>query len=87
LIEATRTDLIGSGCYCLIPANPPKDAIEARRRQANRVVNGDVNDHYHTVANPAKGKKLGERGPNRRRQGFDLGGSRRSDGRGNERGP
>jgi hypothetical protein len=56
LIEAGRQDLIGSGCDALIPANPPKEAIEARRKRAND------EDHYHTVANPAKGKRLGERG-------------------------
>src|SRR5436305_1446567 len=32
LIQAGRQDLIGSGCDCLIPANPPKEALEARRR-------------------------------------------------------
>lgn len=62
LIEAGRQDLIGSGCDCLIPSNPPKEALEARRRQANRAVNGGEDDHYHTVANPAKGEKPGERG-------------------------
>ena len=56
LIEAGRQDLIGNGCDCLIPAQPPKEAIEARRRRANDP------DHYHTVANPAKGEKAGERG-------------------------
>jgi hypothetical protein len=56
LIEAGRQDLIG-GCEGLIPANPPKEAIEARRRQAN-----ETGDHYHTVANPAKGEDAGERG-------------------------
>jgi hypothetical protein len=30
LIEAKRTDLIGDGCDCLIPANPPKEALEKR---------------------------------------------------------
>jgi hypothetical protein len=30
LIEAKRTDLIGDGCDCLIPANPLKEAIVAR---------------------------------------------------------
>src|SRR5437660_6451025 len=59
LIEAGRADLIG-GCEGLIPAQPPKEAIEARRRRAND------SDHYHTVANPAKGEKPGERGlPNK----------------------
>src|SRR5262249_7245728 len=65
LIHAGRQDLIGSGCDCLIPTQPPKEAIEARRRRANNA------DHYHTVANPAKGEKPGERGlPN---QGYRPG--------------
>src|SRR5207302_1505929 len=59
LIQAGRQDLIGSGCDCLIPAQPPKEAIEARRRRANDP------DHYHTVANPPKGEKPGERGAGR----------------------
>jgi uncharacterized radical SAM protein YgiQ len=60
LIQAGRQDLIGNGCDCLIPAHPPKEAIEVRRRRANDP------DHYHTVANPAKGERPGERGlPNR----------------------
>ncbi len=59
LIQAGRADLIGSGCDCLIPAHPPKEAIEARRRRANDP------DHYHTVANPSKGEAPGERGLNK----------------------
>src|SRR4051794_35713742 len=56
LIQAGRQDLIGNGCDCLIPAQAPKEAIEARRKRANDP------DHYHTVANPAKGEPPGERG-------------------------
>jgi hypothetical protein len=48
-IRAGQADWIGSGCDCLIPVRPPKEAIEARRRQANDL------DHDHTVANPAEG--------------------------------
>ena len=59
LIQAGRQDLIGNGCDCLIPAQPPKEAIEARRCRANETAHGD---HYHTVANPAKGEPAGERG-------------------------
>src|SRR5260370_37172038 len=60
LVQAGRADLIGSGCDCLIPAQAPKEAIEARRRRANDA------DHYHSVANPAKAEKPGERGlPNK----------------------
>jgi hypothetical protein len=29
LTRAGRSDLIGGGCDCLIPAHPPKEAIEA----------------------------------------------------------
>ena len=57
LIEAARGDLVG-GCEALIPANPPKEAIEARRRQANSAARAD---HYHSVANPTAGETPGER--------------------------
>jgi hypothetical protein len=30
LLQAGRPDLIGSGCDCLIPAHPPREAIDAR---------------------------------------------------------
>ena len=56
MIQAGRQDSIGNRCDCLIPAQPPKEAIETRRKQANDP------DHYHTVANPAKGEHPGERG-------------------------
>src|SRR5262245_36765973 len=65
LLQAGRQDLIGSGCDSLIPAQPPREAIEARRRRANDA------DHYHTVANPTRGERPGERGlPN---QGYRAG--------------
>ena len=80
LIQAGRQDLIGSGCDCLIPAQPPKEAIEARRRRANDA------DHYHSVANPAKGEGPGERGlPNK---GYRPGrkAARRQDGKRKQKG-
>jgi uncharacterized radical SAM protein YgiQ len=68
LLKSGRLDLIGSGCDCLIPAQPPRQAIEARRQQSNRTAEGD---HYHSIANPAKGEPAGERGlPN---QGYRPG--------------
>ena len=57
LTQAKRTDLIG-GCEGLIPAEPPKEAIEARRQQANAATR---NDYTHSVANPAAGEVAGER--------------------------
>ncbi|HTU18092.1 MAG TPA: YgiQ family radical SAM protein, partial [Gemmataceae bacterium] len=62
LLQTGRHDLIGNGCDCLIPAHPLKEAVEARRRRANEATHAD---HYHSVANPAKGEKPGERGLNK----------------------
>jgi uncharacterized radical SAM protein YgiQ len=67
--RAGRIDLIG-GCDGLIPANPPKEAIEARRKQANAVGGGD---HYHSVANPATGEQAGERGAEPAKTGYRPG--------------
>src|SRR6266436_5762651 len=41
LEQAGRQDLIGAGCDALIPAEPPKEALHARREQANRSFHGD----------------------------------------------
>jgi hypothetical protein len=41
LIQAGRQDLIGSGCDCLIPTQPPRETIEARRRRANEAARGE----------------------------------------------
>lgn len=57
LVRVGRHDLIG-GCDGLIPANPPREAIEARRKAANAAAR---NDHSHSVANPARGEPPGER--------------------------
>jgi uncharacterized radical SAM protein YgiQ len=59
LVKAGRSDLIG-GCDGLIPAEPPQAAYDARRSNASA-----RNDHYHSVANPAKGEQPGERGLNK----------------------
>jgi uncharacterized radical SAM protein YgiQ len=59
LLKAGRQDLIGSGCDCLIPAQPPRAAIQARRLRANEVAEGD---HYHSMGNPDRGEPAGERG-------------------------
>jgi uncharacterized radical SAM protein YgiQ len=46
LEQAGRTDLIGSGCDALIPSQPPREAVEARRRRANEAGRGDF---VHTI--------------------------------------
>jgi hypothetical protein len=49
LLKAGRRDLIGNECDCLIPAHPPRQAIEARRRQANGTAEGE---YVHQIPNP-----------------------------------
>jgi hypothetical protein len=58
LIQAGRKDLIGSGCGCLIPAQPPREALEARRRQANQAARGE---YVHRVPNPGTASRQGYR--------------------------
>ena len=60
LLKAGRGDLIGNGCDCLIPAHPPRQAIEARRRQANGTAEGE---YVHQIPNPesSKGYRPGAR--------------------------
>ena len=53
LLKAGRGDLIGNGCDCLIPAHPPRQAIEARRRQANGTAEGE---YVHQIPNPESSK-------------------------------
>jgi uncharacterized radical SAM protein YgiQ len=48
LEQAGRQDLIGAGCDALIPAHPPKEALQARQERANRAFRGD---YVHTIPN------------------------------------
>jgi uncharacterized radical SAM protein YgiQ len=64
LRQAGRQDLIGSGCDCLIPATPPREAIEARRTDANTRFRGD---YVHTIADGKK--KKGKRKESRNKPG------------------
>jgi uncharacterized radical SAM protein YgiQ len=57
LLEAGRRDLIGTGCDCLIPAQPPKEALKARIEQAN--------DHVHTIPKQKRGYRPGRKSHNR----------------------
>jgi uncharacterized radical SAM protein YgiQ len=54
LEQAKRTDLIGNGCDCLIPAQPPKEAITKRRQDANKRFRGE---YVHTIPDGQKKKE------------------------------
>jgi hypothetical protein len=59
LLKAGRRDLIGGGCDALIPANPPREALAARRERAEK----DFHEHVHMKDAPkaAKTPKAGYR--------------------------
>jgi uncharacterized radical SAM protein YgiQ len=57
LLEAGREDLIGGGCDCLIPAQPPKEALDRRRREATRAFTEETSgDHIRGGRAPASGR-------------------------------
>ena len=60
LEAAGRTDLIGSGCDCLIPDRAPREALVARREKANQNFRGDY------VHQPGAGYRPGRKGAGRR---------------------
>jgi uncharacterized radical SAM protein YgiQ len=74
LREAGRQDLIGDGCDALIPANPPKEALQRRRREANAALDGR---YVHTINNPARknapGKQNKKQGRHRNTGGYRPG--------------
>jgi hypothetical protein len=49
------SDLLG-GCERLIPATPPKEAIEARRKRANDP------DHYHAIPTRRRARRQASEG-------------------------
>ena len=64
LEQAGRQDLIGAGCDALIPANPPREALERRRKDANARFRGE---YVHTV--PGGQKRKGTKKQSRHKPG------------------
>jgi len=70
LEQAGRQDLIGPGCDSLIPSRPPKEALEARRRDANQRFQGDyVHNSEAGVGGGNKGGGKKQRGKKQSRNG------------------
>ena len=57
LSQAGRSDLIGSGCDCLIPAKPPREAILNRRKTAGKQFRGD---YVHQINGPGHENQGGQ---------------------------
>jgi uncharacterized radical SAM protein YgiQ len=61
LLKAGRGDLIGSGCDCLIPAQPPKAALQARMAKANRELG--EGRYVHSIEQPGETPRSGRTRP------------------------
>jgi hypothetical protein len=57
LLKAGRGDLIGNGCDCLIPAQPPKAALRARMEKANQSLG--EGKYVHQIPNPGSIRAIG----------------------------
>ena len=58
LLMAGRRDLIGHGCDALIPAEPPREALERRRADANKRFDGN---YVHALPDAEKRKRSRKR--------------------------
>jgi uncharacterized radical SAM protein YgiQ len=58
LEQAGRRDLIGSGCDCLIPERPPREALDRKRNEATRAFTESTSGD-HIRGGPATGRERG----------------------------
>ena len=68
LEQAGRQDLIGSGCDCLIPERPPREALDRRRREARRAFTEQTGGD-HIRGGPGRRPATGKTAPVRRKRG------------------
>ena len=66
LEQAGRHDLIGSGCDCLIPDRPPKEALDKKRREATQAFTEETSGD-HIRGGPAAARE-GRGGPGRKQR-------------------
>jgi uncharacterized radical SAM protein YgiQ len=70
LLEAGRADLIGSGCDCLIPERPPKEALDRRRREATRAFTEETSGDHIRGGRARPGKPRGKQARPRKSVGY-----------------
>jgi uncharacterized radical SAM protein YgiQ len=71
LEQAGRQDLIGSGCDCLIPDRPPKEALDKKRREATQAFTEETSGD-HIRGGPATARE-GRGGRKQRRPRKSIG--------------
>ena len=69
LEQAGRHDLIGSGCDCLIPARPPKEALDQKRSEATRAFTERTSGDHIRGGPAASGEGPSGPAPGSRKQG------------------
>jgi len=67
LLKAGRRDLIGQGCDALIPAEPPREAVMRRRKDASECFSGE---YVHTVPTARKKKRAKKESRHESDQGY-----------------
>jgi len=71
LEQAGRRDLIGTGCDCLIPEQPPREALDRRRREATRAFTEETSgDHLRGGPANAAGARRRRLGRGRKSVGY-----------------
>ena len=74
LEQSGRQDLIGSGCDCLIPDRPPKEALDKKRREATQAFTESTSgDHIRGGPATARGGRGGPGGRKQRRPRKSIG--------------
>ncbi|NBW97324.1 MAG: YgiQ family radical SAM protein [Planctomycetia bacterium] len=54
LEQAGRHDLVGSGCDCLIPDRPPKEALDRKRREATQAFTEETSGDHVRSGRPGR---------------------------------
>jgi hypothetical protein len=67
LEQSGRQDLIGSGCDCLIPDRPPKEALDKKRREATQAFTEETSGD-HIRGGPGAARERGGRKQRRPRK-------------------
>jgi hypothetical protein len=68
LEQAGRHDLIGSGCDCLIPERPPREALDRKRSEATRAFTESTSGDHIRGTPPAGRDGAGARKQRRPRK-------------------
>jgi uncharacterized radical SAM protein YgiQ len=72
LEHAGRQELIGSGCDCLIPDRPPREALDKKRGEANRAFTEQTSGD-HIRGGPAGQPRTGKQGRRQPRERGSVG--------------